>query len=93
MNMRSLTDDERTLIANLASGLGKSERAQLLQDLQKASAAPATPDGSRVVLNIAGYDRPPYRGQHPFGVEGRMLDSDNTELSGAASRRRERPFA
>ena len=81
MNMRSLTDDERTLIVNFASGLGEGERAQLLQDLQKASAAPATPDGSRVVFNIAGYDRPPYRGQHPFGVEERMLDSDDTELS------------
>ncbi|WP_162579839.1 DUF6984 family protein [Variovorax sp. PBS-H4] len=25
--------------------------------------------------------RPPHRGQHPFGVEGRMLDSDGTKLS------------
>jgi hypothetical protein len=66
---------------NFASGLGEGERAQLLQDLQKASAAPATPDGSRVVFNIARYDRLPYRGQHPFGVEGGMLDSDGTELS------------
>ena len=81
MNMRLLTNDEITLIVHFASGLGGGERAQLLQDLQKASAAPVTPDGSRVVFNIAGYDRPPYRGQHPFGVEGRMLDSDGAELS------------
>ncbi len=38
-------------------------------------------DGARVIFEIAGYQRPPYRGQHPFGVEGKMLDSDNTELS------------
>jgi hypothetical protein len=81
MNMRSLTDEEKALIVNFASGLGEDERAQLLRDLQNASAASATPDGSRVVFDIAGYERPPYRGQHPFGVEGRMLDSDGTDLS------------
>jgi hypothetical protein len=81
MNMRPLTHEERMLIANFANRLGEGERTQLLEDLKKASAAPATTDGSRVVFVIAGYERPPYRGQHPFGVEGRMLDSDGTELS------------
>ncbi|MDR6537127.1 hypothetical protein J2739_002900 [Variovorax soli] len=69
------------LIVNFANRLEEGERSQLLEDLEKASAAPATPDGSRVMFFIAGYERPQYRGQHPFGVEGRMLDSDGTELS------------
>jgi hypothetical protein len=81
MNMRSLTAEEKALIVNFASGLGEDERAQLLRDLQEASAVSATPDGSRILFDIAGYERPPYRGQHPFGVEGRMLDSDGTDLS------------
>lgn len=33
------------------------------------------------MFEIAGYKRPMYRGQHPFGVEGRMLDSDGVEVS------------
>nr|WP_162574684.1 hypothetical protein [Variovorax sp. PBL-H6] len=70
-----------TLIANFASRLEERERTQLLEDLEKASATLATPDGSRVMFDIAGYKRPPYRGQHPFGIEGRMLDSDGAELS------------
>jgi hypothetical protein len=79
--MRPLTNDETTLITNFASKLNEAERMQLLEDLKNCSATRATRDGSRVVFDIAGYERPPYHGQHPFGVEGRMLDSDGTELS------------
>lgn len=81
MNMRPLTHEERTLIVNFASKLDEAERTQLLEDLENSSATPGTPDGSRVLFDIAGYERPPYRGQHLFRVEGRMLDSDGTELS------------
>jgi len=81
MNMRPLTHEENALIANFASKLDEAERVQLLNDLKNASAIPGTPDGSRILFSITGYERPPYRGQHPFGVEGRMLDSDGAELS------------
>ena len=68
-------------MADFASKLAKDQRAQLLKDLEDASAELGTADGSRVLFDIAGYERPPYRGQHPFSVEGRMLDSDGNELS------------
>ena len=79
--MRPLTNGEKSLIANFASRLGEEERQKLLADMENATATLGTPDGSRVKFDIAGYERPPYRGQHSFGVEGRMLDSDGVELS------------
>lgn len=79
--MRPLTHEEKLLITSFASRLGEDERQQLLEDVTKATAASATHDGSRVVFEIAGYERPHYRGQHLFGVEGRMFDKDGTELS------------
>lgn len=81
MNMRPLTHEERMLIATIASKLGESERTQLLEDLKLTLATRCTPDGSRIGFEILGYERPPYQGQHPFGVEGRMLDGDGAELS------------
>lgn len=79
--MRPLTSEEKALIVGFASKLGDDQRTQLLEDLGRASANLGTPDGSRVVFEIAGYMRPIYCGQHPFSVEGRMLDSDGIELS------------
>jgi len=79
--MRPLTTEERTLITRVADRLDQSERDQLRADADNATAVPATPDGSRIRFEILGYQRPPYRGQHPFGVEGKMLDRDGTELS------------
>lgn len=81
MNMRPLTYEERTLIANFASRLKEGQRTQLLEDLENASAELGNPDGSRVQFEIAGYERPPYLGQHLFPVEGKMLDYDGNELS------------
>lgn len=81
MNMRSLTYEERTLVANFASKLDEGQRTQLLEDMKNASAELGTPDGSRVLFAIAGYERPPYLGQHLFPLEGRMLDYDGNELS------------
>lgn len=78
---RPLTTGERDLIAHIGGKLGGSEGAQLLADLESASAISATEDGSRVQFYISGYDRPPYKGQHPYGIEGKMLDKDGAELS------------
>jgi hypothetical protein len=81
MNMRPLTYEERTLLANFASKLEERQRKQLLEDLKHASAEPRTPDGSRILFAISGYERPPYLGQHLFPIEGTMLDYDGNELS------------
>lgn len=79
--MRHLTIEEKALIADFANKLDEAERMQLLQDLRNASATPGSPDCSRVMFHISGYERPVYQGQHLFGVEERMLDRDGAELS------------
>lgn len=79
--MRPLTIEERTLLVRFASELSETTRGQLLEDIAHALADAQTPDGSRIKFEIAGYERPPYRGQHSFGVDGRMVDADGTELS------------
>jgi hypothetical protein len=78
---RPLTSEERDLIARIAEKLGGSEGAQLLADSKNASAMSGTADSSRVLFEIPGYERPAYKGQHPYGVEGKMLDQDGAELS------------
>jgi hypothetical protein len=78
---RPLSREERNLIARVAEKLGGKDGKQLVADLEDASAESETPDGSRILFEISGYARPPYRGQHPYGVEGKMLDRDGTELS------------
>lgn len=81
MNMRKLTREEELLIADFAGKLDEAERRQLLDDLKNASVSSVARDGSRVMFQIIGYERPRYRGQHPFAVEGRMLDGDGSELT------------
>jgi hypothetical protein len=79
--MRKLTRQERSLIASIAEKVGGSTGRQLLTDLESARVSSETPDGARVTFDIPDYERPPYRGQHPFSVEGKMLDGDRAELS------------
>lgn len=81
MNMRPLSENERDLITRFATKLEKVEGAQLIADAAHATAKAVTPDSSRILFQIDGYNRPPYRGQHPFNVEGRMNDIDDAELS------------
>jgi len=70
------------LMAHIGAKLGGgSQGAQLLADLETASAISATEDGSGVQFYIAGYDRPLYKGQFPYGVEGKMLDQDGAAMS------------
>ena len=52
-----------------------------MDDLTKVAVESATDDGSRVVFEIAGYERPPSRGQHAFEVEGRMGDADGADIT------------
>lgn len=69
------------MIELIADKIGGNDGEQLLADLARTTVKSATIDGSRVEFEIAGYSRPVYQGQHPFGVEGKMLDRDGTELS------------
>lgn len=78
---RSLTSSEVMVIQQVAERLSPDQRKQLLKDLSLARAERATPDGARIIFEIRGYQRPPYRGQRSFGVEGELRDKDGTKLS------------
>jgi hypothetical protein len=78
---RPLTKIEMNVIRQVAEKLPKDQQDQLLRDLAHAQAEPATPDGSRVIFYISGYQRPPYRGQHSYGAEGELIDRDGETLS------------
>lgn len=81
MMMRELTSSEMRVIREVAARLPESERDRLLADMEVATADIRSKDGSRIAFDIPGYIRPAYRGQHPFGVEGKVLDRDGSELS------------
>jgi hypothetical protein len=58
-----------------------SEREVLLDDLGRASIAKTMDHDSIIIFDLRDYQRPPYGGQSPYRVEGRMLDRDGTELT------------
>lgn len=78
---RPLSAEERRCIERFADELRGHERAQLLADAASATAVDVTPDGTRVLFAIADHDRPAYRGQHLYGVEGTLRDLDGGALS------------
>ena len=79
--MRALTTMEKFAVEHVANRLDAASRVRLLEDLSHATAHSALPDGARVVFDIAGYQRPPYKGQRSFGVTGELLDRDGAKLS------------
>jgi hypothetical protein len=79
--MRTLSYSERTLIARLADKLESPKREQLLADLAQAVAVSLAGDGALIKFEIADYQRPPYSGQHLYGAEGTVLDSDGADLT------------
>ena len=79
--MRPLTKSEWNMIYAIASMLPLKNQQQLLFDLEFATAHSVLPDNSLLKFSIAGYKRPPYVGQHSFGVEGELLDRDGTRVS------------
>lgn len=81
MTMRDLTPDEKHVIREIALRLPAEERDKLLSDMENATAEQVAGDQSRIGFTIASYDRPAYRGQHPFSVEGKVQDRDGSELS------------
>ena len=78
---RSLTQIEKSIIRQIAERLPSNKQHQLLDDLSRSQAEPVTPDEARIIFHISGYQRPPYRGQHSFGVEGELHDKDGTKLT------------
>lgn len=79
--MRPLTSDEKYVIQEIALRLPAEKRDQLLTDMERATAETVSGNSARVLFTIAGYERPPYRGQQPFHVEGMVQDQDGSELS------------
>lgn len=75
------TVEEQNLILEIANRLDGRESEQLRADLKNAVVVSRANDNSRIEFGIDGYKRPPYNGQHPYAVEGKMTDSDGAELS------------
>lgn len=85
--MRKLTNFEYKAVSAMAEEVGSDEeREQLLLDIQNCAVEDASPDGSRLIFHIEGYQRPPHRGQDTFRgkdrfpVEGAMKDGDGAEI-------------
>ena len=78
---REVNELEKFLICAMANKLNEQRRAALLRDLSNATVSYAEADCSRVQFAIAGYNRPVYRGQQSFGVDGEMSDADGTKVS------------
>lgn len=77
---RKLSDSERAAIVSLSKNLAPSIRIQLLSDLENSMVCVKTSDGSRLEFVINEYVRPDYRGQHDYGVAGKVLDADGQEM-------------
>ena len=78
---RALTGDERDLIVRIAARLPDAERVRLLADIENASVETTNDDESIRVFEISGYTRRAQIGQHPYGVEGSLLDRDGTKVT------------
>lgn len=78
---RQLTPTEKVIVERFARQLPENQCRQLLEDLDRSVVEDATDDESRLIFHINDYQRPPYRGQHAFPVEGRANDSDGASLT------------
>ena len=77
--MRPLTPEERRVVLTIADALPPEQGCRVKTDLE-GSEIEEDAGGGRLLFSISGYSRPPYRGQHPFPVEGRMQDGDGADL-------------
>jgi hypothetical protein len=78
--MRNLTSDEHRVLTLFSAQLHGEQRASFLADVEIATAEDDTADGSRVLFHLRDYERPPYQGQHPYPVDGRVQDADGEML-------------
>ena len=79
--IRPLTENERQALRMLVQGLNPDERSRLLADIETSSVEEVTDDASRLLFHLAGYQRPKYRGQHAYAVEGVVTDDDGREVT------------
>lgn len=79
--MRNLSADERVLILKIANRLDPVARDLLCNDLSVARVDEEKSDQAHLIFELRGYVRPPYRGQHPYGVEASLKDADNGDVS------------
>jgi hypothetical protein len=78
---RPLATSETDAIRRVAEMLPAPAGQRLLQDLERATVDVPKSTAGRTVFAIAGYERPRHGGQHSFGVWGKLVDRDGTELS------------
>lgn len=75
-----MTPLERLVLTSLARCLPEQEQAALMADIEAVRVRERTADGAAVMFDIEGYDRPPYKGQRPYSVEGSIEDADGKEI-------------
>jgi len=75
-----LNDLENRIFEVIAEDLPPLEKSQLTYDLQHLTTVRRASAGEVINFEIEGYDRPPYKGQNPYSMEGSMLDEDGAEL-------------
>lgn len=79
--IRPITNFEKNFILGIAERLPEDQKARLVFDMEHASAEIDVDDNSWVVFHIKGYQRPPYEGEIPFDIEGRIKDQDGSDVS------------
>jgi hypothetical protein len=86
-SMRKLSSEEQQAVQKLALEFeSEAESKQLLEDLNNCSVTSEVSDGSILIFNISGYQRPSNHGTRQFvskdglNVEGVVNDDDGEEL-------------
>ena len=80
--MRPLTPVERELANAIIDALPDQTAQAVRVDFARSHQVDdENGDGSRLVFDIEGYDRPEDTGQHPLPAEGKLKDDDGTEMT------------
>ena len=77
---RALSPLEYDAVRRLVAKLPSEVRDQVMADVASAMVRPDAGDGSRLVFEIPGYERPPYEGQRPYPFEGKLRDDDGADV-------------
>ena len=79
--MRPLNENEIKLIHLIASELPHDAKTRLLTDLARAEVDTSKDIEDIICFRIRDYVRPAYVGQHTYGVDGYLKDSDGAPIS------------
>ncbi len=79
--IRHLSKTEKKVLCTIARSLDIDEQAQLLNDIEKCFIINEENSKFLIQFGIAGYERPVYKGQHTYGVEGKVKDKDGATLT------------